>query len=137
MGTQTKTLTWIGWAISVLVILMMLFSASMKLMNPPEVSQQFDEELGYPVSVVLAIGIAEMACVVLYAIPYTSVLGAVALTGYLGGAIATHVRIGESFLAPVIVAIFVWLGVYLRDPRVRALLPVRRPIAPAGSVDRG
>jgi uncharacterized membrane protein YphA (DoxX/SURF4 family) len=116
---------------------MMLFSASMKFMNPPEVSQQFEETLGYPANLLLAIGIVEIACVVFYAIPYTAVLGAVVLTGYLGGAIATHERIGESFMAPAIAGIFVWLGIYLREPRLRALLPIRRPIASTGQVDRG
>jgi hypothetical protein len=72
------------------------------------------------------IGILELSCVILYAIPQTAILGAVLLTGYLGGAIATHVRVHDNFISPAIGGILVWLGVYLRDPRVRALLPIRR-----------
>jgi Mn2+/Fe2+ NRAMP family transporter len=72
------------------------------------------------------IGILEIACTVIYVIPRTSVLGAILLTGYLGGATATHVRIGDpSFFGPVIFGVLVWLGLWLRDARLRALLPLR------------
>jgi hypothetical protein len=73
----------------------------------------------------LTLGIVEIACTVVYAIPQTAVLGAILLTGYLGGAIATHVRLEEGFLPPVILGVLVWLGIYLRDARLRALLPFR------------
>jgi hypothetical protein len=86
--------------------------------------------LGYPASAVRAIGLIELACVALYLVPRTSVLGAVLLTGYLGGAIATHVRAGNPLLShtlfPIYVALFVWGGLYLRDERVRAFLPFWR-----------
>ena len=85
--------------------------------------------LGYPVESVQRIGIVELVCLVLYVVPRTSVLGAVLLTGYLGGAIATHVRIGSPLLThilfPVYVALFVWAGLYLRETRLRELLPLR------------
>jgi hypothetical protein len=86
-------------------------------------------ELGYPVSVIFGLGVALLTCLVLYAIPRTSVLGAILLTGYLGGAIATHVRVGSPVvthvLFPVYVAVMVWGGPYLRDERLRELLPLR------------
>jgi hypothetical protein len=74
----------------------------------------------------VGLGILELVCTVLYAIPRTAVLGAILLTGYLGGAIATHVRIGDDFTPPVIMALLLWGGLYLRDARLRALLPLRR-----------
>jgi hypothetical protein len=133
MGAQSKALTWAGRIITGLIGLMMTFSATMKLMNPPGVAEQFSGKFGYPKELILAIGVVEVSCVVLYLIPRTAVLGAVLLTGYLGGAIATHVRVNDPFIAPAIVGIFVWLGIYLRDPRVRALLPLRRPMTPGES----
>ena len=72
------------------------------------------------------LGILEVACTVIYLIPRTAVLGAILLTGYLGGATATHVRIGEPWFMPVLLGVVVWLGIYLRDPRLRALIPLRR-----------
>jgi hypothetical protein len=122
-------MTVVGWVLTGLVTLMMVASGSMKLMNPPELAKQFVEKFGYPGDVTLFIGIVELSCAALYLIPPTAVLGAVLLTGYLGGATATHVRIHDSFIAPVIVGVFAWLGIFLRDPRVRALLPLRRMIA--------
>ena len=86
-------------------------------------------ELGYPEGSVLVIGILEAACVAAYVVPPTSVLGALLLTGYLGGAIATHLRLGNPLfshvLFPVYVALFVWGGLFLREARLRALLPLR------------
>ena len=84
-------------------------------------------QFGYPSGLIVPIGVVELACVVLYVIPRTAVLGAVLLTGYLGGAIATHVRLSDpSFAGPLIFGIMVWAGLYLREPRLRALLPLRR-----------
>ena len=86
-------------------------------------------QLGYPASVVLPIGIVELVCVVVSVIPRTSVLGAILLTGYLGGAIATHVRVGSPFLThtffPIYVAALIWGGLFLREERLRALVPLR------------
>jgi hypothetical protein len=87
-------------------------------------------ELGYPADSILTFGLVELACVALYMIPRTAVLGAVLLTGYLGGAIATHVRVGNPLfshvLFPTYVAALIWGGLYLRDARLRAVLPFRR-----------
>jgi hypothetical protein len=96
----------------------------MKLVKPAPVVEGF-VRLGYPESLALGIGIVELVCVVLYVIPRTSVLGAILLTGYLGGATATHLRIGEPFFAPIVLGVMVWGGLFFRDARLRALLPLR------------
>ena len=82
-----------------------------------------------PVSYTHLIALVEIACGIVYAIPQTSVLGAILLTGYLGGATATHVRAGEPFFLPIVVGIVVWLGLFLREERLRALVPLRSPKA--------
>ena len=115
---------WAGHIISALPVLMLLFSGVMKLVKPASVVEGF-VRLGYPESLALGIGIVELACVVVYVIPRTSVLGAILLTGYLGGATATHVRIGEPFFAPIVLGVLVWGGLFLCDARLRALLPLR------------
>jgi hypothetical protein len=127
-GTQPKAMTWTGWVITVLIVLMMTASGTMKILNPPQLAEQFTGKFGYPGDVTLYLGIVEISCAVLYLIPPTAILGAILLTGYLGGAIATHVRIHDDFsiIPPAVIGVFVWLAVFLRDPRVRALLPVRR-----------
>jgi DoxX-like family len=134
-STQPKAMTWTGWVITVLIVLMMTVSGTMKILNPPQLAEQFTGKFGYPGDVTLYLGIVEISCVVLYLIPPTAILGAILLTGYLGGAIATHVRIHDDFsiIPPAVIGVFVWLAVFLRDPRVRALLPVRRSSS-AGSV---
>src|SRR5438128_1434415 len=119
MMAQNKALTWTGRVLTGLIGLMLTFSAITKFRNPPEVAEQFVGKLGYPDDLILAIGIVEICCVVLYLIPQTAILGAVLLTGYLGGAIATPVRIHDDFLGPAIGGILVWLAIYLRDPRIR------------------
>lgn len=130
MGTASavapvsKGMLWAGRLASAVPILMLLFSGIMKVPKPVFVVEEF-ARLGYPENVVLGIGILELACTVVYAIPRTAVLGAILLTGYLGGATATHVRIGDPFYGPVIVGALVWLGLFLRDGRLRALVPLR------------
>lgn len=121
----SKRMFWAGWVVSGLVIVMLIFSGVMKLAMPGEIGKEFIR-LGYSERAALAIGIVELACVVIYAIPATSVLGAILLTGYLGGATATHVRIEEGFAGPVIGGVLVWLGVFLRDARIRDLIPIKR-----------
>ena len=131
MAKQKPILTWIGWGITALLGLGLTFSAVMKFMRPPEMVKEFVERLGYPAETLLAIGITEITCLILFLFPRTAVLGAVLLTGYLGGAIATHVRIHDNFVGPVIGGVLVWVALYLRDPRVRALLPWRSaPVEP-------
>ncbi|HEY7512173.1 MAG TPA: DoxX family protein, partial [Vicinamibacteria bacterium] len=100
--------------------------AFMKLRPSPEVVEVFGGKFGYPQTSFLPIGLLEAACAVLYAIPQTAVLGAVLVTGYLGGAVATHVRVGDAFLSPVVLGAIAWAGLYLREPRLWPLLPLRR-----------
>lgn len=115
---------WTGRAISVLPALMLLFSAYTKLVRHPMLVEGFPK-LGWPLEYAFAVGIAELVCTILYLIPQTAVLGAILLTGYLGGAIATHARLGEDFTGPVIFGVLIWLGVFLRDRRLRSILPWR------------
>src|SRR5262249_52760673 len=110
--------------LSALPVLLLLVSGVMKLVKPAFVAEGF-VHLGYPEGLALGIGLLELVCTILYVIPRTSVLGAVLLTGYLGGATATHVRVGEPFYLQVLLGVLVWGGLYLRDERIRALLPRR------------
>lgn len=121
----SKPLLWAGWVASALPVLMLIFSGVMKLARPEEVVKGF-ADLGWPDRLAVPLGIVELACTALYAFPQTAVLGAILLTGYLGGATATHVRIGELFVAPIVLGIVIWLGLLLREPRLQALLPLRR-----------
>jgi hypothetical protein len=100
-------------------------SAGMKLSHSPEIVEGFGK-YGYSESVILPLGIVELSCVILYAIPQTAVLGAILATGYLGGAVATHVAADEPFVAPIVFGILLWSGLGLRDARLRALLPLRK-----------
>ncbi|HTN52662.1 MAG TPA: DoxX family protein [Anaeromyxobacter sp.] len=120
-----KTL-WVGRVVSALPILMMLLSGVLKLAGGPQMAKDW-ASFGYPPSTLVPIGVTEIACAILYLIPRTSVLGAVLVTGYLGGAVATHVRVSQLvFPAPALLGVLAWLGLFLRDPRLRALLPLRR-----------
>jgi len=121
----SKPALWTGWVLSGLPSLLLLFSGAMKLANPPGLTEGF-AHLGLPVSHALGLGLLELGCTVVYLVPRTAVLGAVLLTGYLGGAILTHLRIGEPFILQALLGVVLWGGVYLREPRLRALLPLRR-----------
>lgn len=114
-----------GYVMSTLPVLMLTFSAVMKLAHPPQLDEGF-AHLGWPVNYALGLGILELACTIIYLIPRTAILGAILLTGYMGGAMATHVRIGEDVVVHVILGVVIWGGLYLRDPRLRALIPLRR-----------
>lgn len=121
--TQTK-LIWIGRIISGLLVSLLTMSAVMKLMGGTEVTEGM-AHLGMPASLRIPLGILEFSCVVLYLIPATSVTGAILLTGYIGGAIVAHLRIGEPIHMQIVLGIFIWLGLYLRESRLRALIPLR------------
>ena len=103
---------------------MLLFSGVMKFVSPAEMKEGFTK-LGWDESLAVGLGIVEIGCTIVYLIPRTSVLGAILLTGYLGGAVATHVRIHDQFFIPIILGVLVWGGLYLRDARLRAVLPLR------------
>jgi hypothetical protein len=122
----SKKALWTGYIMSILPVLMLLMGAVMSFLQPLEVIEGM-EHVGYPAHLALPLGIVELACAIVYVIPRTSVLGAILLTGYLGGAVATHVRIGEvQFIIPIVVGILVWGGLFLRDRRIRALIPLRK-----------
>jgi hypothetical protein len=118
---------WTGRIFSVLVFLFMLFDGGIKVLRmAPAV--EGTARLGYPTSLVLPIGLVALVCTFLYAIPRTSILGAVLLTGYLGGATATQVRVQDPwFFFPVAIGVMVWVGPFLMDERLRALIPLRSP----------
>jgi sorbitol-specific phosphotransferase system component IIC len=118
-------IVWVGRGITVLVALLFVFSAVMKLVGGAEVKEGI-KHLGLPESMLTPLSILELACAVVYLIPPTAVLGAVLLTGYLGGAICTHWRVGDPFFTQILLGLFVWLGIYLREERLKALLPLRR-----------
>lgn len=117
-------IVWVGRVISVLASLLFLMSAFMKLRGGAELAQGM-AHLGLPESLVTPLAILELSCVVIYLIPATSVLGAILLTGYIGGAICTHMRVGDPFFMQIGLGIFIWLGLYLRENRLKGLIPLR------------
>lgn len=124
---MTKTAIWAGRILSALAVLFLIFDGGIKVLNmAPAV--EATTQLGYPASLVVGIGIIELACLVVYVIPRSSVLGAILLTGYLGGAIATQVRAGSplfQIVFPIIIGALIWGGLFLREARLRALIPLR------------
>ncbi len=125
VAPPSKIMVWFGRVISTLIVALLLMSASFKLMKSKDAVEGL-AKAGYPESSLVPIGVTEIACAVLYAIPPTSVLGAILVTGYLGGATATHVIMGENVVPPVVIGMIAWLGLFLRDPRIRALIPLKR-----------
>ena len=125
---STRKLTlWSGRVVSALPALMLLFSAAMKLGHAAPMVEMWQSKFGWSEAALTPIGILEVAVALVYLVPSTAVLGAILVTGYLGGAYATHLRIGEgSAVIPIVLGMLAWAGLYLRDPRVRALLPLRR-----------
>jgi len=123
----SKGMLWTGYVMSAVPGLLMLLDGTMKLIKPAFVVDA-TVKLGYPESVIVGLGIVVLVCTILYLIPRTAVLGAILLTGYLGGAVASHVRTEEglvAILAPVVFGALFWGGLYLRDARIRALVPFR------------
>lgn len=124
-SSTSKTSVWPGRIISALVVIFLLFDSTIKVLKLAA-AVEGTVQVGYPVTVVQPIGIVLLACVLLYVIPRTSILGDILLTGYLGGATATMVRMSNPwFLFPVVVGVLAWLGISLRDERLRTLLPLR------------
>jgi len=120
----SRKMLWVSYVMSTLPVLMLLFSGMMKLVRPPSAVEGFAHR-GYAESVALGLGVVELLSTLLYVIPRTSVFGAILLTGYLGGATATHLRIGEPFHMAVLLGVLLWGGLYLRDERLRLLIPLR------------
>lgn len=124
-ASSSKAMIWTGRVLSTLPVLLLLMSAYFKFFPSPEAIEG-TAKMGWDMKVFPTLGIVELACTLLYVIPRTSVLGAILLAGYLGGATATHVRVGDAFIMPVILGVVLWLGLWLRDARLRALLPFKR-----------
>lgn len=120
---------WTGRILSGLVVLFLLFDGAIKLVPIDAVTDSLTQ-LGYPVDLARGLGILVLVCTLLYVVPRTSVLGAILLTGLLGGAIATHLRVGSPIFSHLLfgayLGVMVWGGLFLRDERVRALIPLRR-----------
>jgi DoxX-like family len=127
-ASTAKRISWPGRIVSAVPVLFLVFDAVIKLFKIPAVDEAF-QQMGWPVSAAVGIGVLELICVALYVIPQTAVLGVIVLTGYLGGAVATHVRVGDPLfshvLFPVYVALLLWGGLFLREQRLRALVPFR------------
>ncbi len=124
---MSKGSLWAGRIVSALVVLFLLFDGITKVMKVKPVLDA-SAQLGYPVGTIVGIGITLLVCTALYVIPRTAVLGAILLTGYLGGAVASQVRIANPMfdtLFPIIFALLAWVGILLREERLRALIPLR------------
>ncbi|KYF90201.1 hypothetical protein BE17_43925 [Sorangium cellulosum] len=125
---RSRKALWAGRILSGLAVLFLTFDAVGKLLQPREVVEG-TTSLGYPASVIFPLGVVQLVCLAFYLAPRTAVLGAVLWTGYLGGAIATHVRVGNPLLThtlfPIYVAALLWGGLWLRDRRLRSILPLR------------
>jgi uncharacterized membrane protein YphA (DoxX/SURF4 family) len=121
----SNKMLWAGRIVSALLVLMLLFSGIMKFTNSSQLTEMFGH-LGLDTKLAFALGILELTCTILYALPRTAVLGAILLTGYMGGTIVSHLRVGDQFLTQIVVGVLVWVGIYLRDARLRALIPLRR-----------
>ena len=125
----SKKMLWAGRIVSAIAVLFLLMDGVMKVMQLTPVMESF-EKLGYPTNVALSLGILQLVCVICYVIPRTSILGAILLTGYLGGAVATHVRVGDPLfshvLFPVYLGILVWGGIWFRNERLRSVIPLQK-----------
>jgi hypothetical protein len=128
VDTPSRKAVWTGRVISILVSLMFLVSAFLKFKGGPQLAEGMTH-LGIPESMVLPLAVLELTVTAIYLIPPTAVLGAVLLTGYIGGALCTHWRVGDSFIVHIVLGMMMWLGLYLREPRLRPLLPIRTPPA--------
>ncbi len=128
MKMKLSKMEWAGVLITVLIGCFFGFNALVKLFPEtfyPEMIKQM-EGIGLPATILPIVAGLEILCVVLYLIPPTSLLGAVLFTGYLGGAMLAHLRVGESVMIHIVLGAFIWLGIYLREPRIRALIPLRK-----------
>jgi hypothetical protein len=126
LARRQRWMVWVGWVVSVLPVLIVLISSRWKLTADPGYVREF-ARIGWPESALPQLAALQLSFIALYLIPPTGVLGAILLTGYLGGAMASYVRIGEwgPPLVPFTTAALAWLGLFLREPRIRALIPWR------------
>jgi hypothetical protein len=129
IGTGSKTLFRVGWVLSGLAIVFMLFDAVSKLLLESHVVEA-TTKIGYPVEAIRPIGVIALVCTILYAVPRTALLGAILLTGFYGGAVASKIRIEDALFGSILFGVYfgiiTWGGLYLRDERLRTLIPFRR-----------
>jgi DoxX-like family len=124
-GGNSKGMIWTGRVVSAIPVLLMVFSAVMKFAKPAPVVEGM-VRFGYPAGLLFVLGVLEFLSCVVYVIPRTAVLGAIFMTAYLGGPTATNVRVGDpSWIMTVVLGVMVWGGLFFRDSRVRALIPLR------------
>ncbi len=119
------TSVWIGRILTGLICLLFAFSAVGKVMSGPEQAAEMASHLGLNAGLMSTLAVIEIVCVIAYAVPRTTFLGAILLTGYMGGAIFAHLRVGDPPIIQAVLPVLVWLGVFLRDRRLRALIPLR------------
>ena len=129
-----RLMPWVGWLFSAGAIAILVMSARWKLTSTPFYVNEW-MRIGWDPAKLPLVASLQVTCLVLYLIPRTSVLGVVLLTGYLGGAISQYTRMGEPYpvLVPLSTALFAWAGLWLREPRLRALLPIRRRLTAGGA----
>lgn len=120
----SKPVLWTSYVLSAIPVLILLFSGSLKFVKPEGMQEGMDH-LGWRMDQATALGIIEISCTIIYLIPRTAVLGAILIAAYMGGAIATHMRVGDAFVIQIGVGVLAWLGLWLREPRLKALLPLR------------
>jgi len=128
IANASKGMLWTGRVLSGLIALLFVFDGVGHLMKPAPVVEAF-ARLGYPLSASVGIGVLALVCTAIYVIPRTSIFGAILMTGYLGGAVSTHVRAGSTLfetIFPVILGTLMWAGIYVRDAQLRKLIPLRR-----------
>lgn len=124
-GAPSKAMWWTGVVLSVVPALLLLFSGVMKFTPPNEEMLKGFDHIGWASDKVKTLGILEITCTVLFLLPQTAIIGAILLTGYMGGAIATHYRVGDAFVVQALIPVILWLALSLREPRLRALIPWR------------
>jgi hypothetical protein len=124
----SAALTWTGRVLSFIVVVFLLFDGTIKLLEIAPVIEAF-QQLGYPIQTAPGIGLLALGCAVLYAVPRTAVLGAILLTALLGGAIASHVRVNDPLFSHTLFGVYLglmaWAGLWLRDDRLRGMIPLR------------
>ena len=123
--TNTRGAKVAGWILTILPSMLLLMSASMKFIKPNDFEEGI-KQMGWEPATMFYIGIVELASVVIYLISRTAVLGAIFIVAYMGGAVATNVRVGDPFWTQILLGVFVWAGLWFRYPSVRALIPIRR-----------
>ena len=128
--TTPKGMRWAGWVLTVLVALFLAMDCVIKLIDIEPVKQTMTQ-LGYPITLDRVIGVIELACLILYVVPRTAILGAILETAIMGGAIASHMRLGDPLFSHTLFGVYlglmVWGGLWFRDAQLRAIIPLRRP----------